>query len=461
MGERNYGEDYPFQDTSEYVPRRGIAQHPAILFLLLASIVALLFLAYRSSTGDDDVAATQDGSEAEQLQSDEADDVDTGDEETGAAAADGEEDGADQADDSATEDGAEDGDEDGADEQQAEVVDLGRSAPIEPPETGAFVAAVLNLDAQPGGGLFVLDGRVPDQTTADAVLRAAEVSYAPFVESRLTVDESLPEAPWLAVAPNVIGLLPSVTDGTIMVADGEIALSARSPNPDYLATLQGALQLLGGGIPVEVVDSKITDLEAPRFAADIDNGTITLDGVVPSDSVIGLLAGGANAVYGADNVVNNLTVDPGTYRSFWMATTPGILQFFQVFPKYDFEVTNGQFSGSIQDGIGFAADSTEISAEASQALNIGVAVLARDISVGMVVTGHTDSQGADEYNQDLSMARAQSVVDYFAAAGIDAARLRAEGAGESEPIADNETAEGRAQNRRVEFQFGPASELIG
>ncbi|MDH5519481.1 MAG: OmpA family protein, partial [Acidimicrobiia bacterium] len=65
------------------------------------------------------------------------------------------------------------------------------------------------------------------------------------------------------------------------------------------------------------------------------------------------------------------------------------------------------------------------------------------------------------YNQNLSLSRAQSVVDYFVAGGIDSARLVATGAGESQPVADNETADGRAQNRRVEFAFGPASKLGG
>jgi len=210
-----------------------------------------------------------------------------------------------------------------------------------------------------------------------------------------------------------------------------------------------------------MTDTKITNLEPPLFAAQAENGTITLSGYVPSEEVIELLAGGAAAAYGPENVVNELTVDAGTYRSFWMETTPGIFQLFRVFPQYGFTVEDGQFSGSIQGGVNFAADSTEITDVTAQALDIGVAVLARDISIGMLVIGHTDSQGPDEYNQELSLARAQSVIDYFAASGIDPARMLARGAGESAPIADNETDEGRARNRRVEFQFGSAESLQG
>ena len=321
--------------------------------------------------------------------------------------------------------------------------------------------AQLNIDAEPGNGMFVLSGRVPDQETAGAVIQAAETSYSPFVQNELEVDPTLEPAPWLAAAPNVVGVLPSVTDGTIMVADQKILLSARSPNPEYLASLEGALDILGGGLPVEVVDTKITDLEPPLFAVEVEDGTMTLSGFVPSEQVIELLAGGAVAAYGEENVTNELTVDAGTYRSFWMQTIPGIFQLFRAFPTYDFTVQEGQFSGTLNEGVNFAANSTEITATAAQALDIGVAILARDITIGMKITGHTDSQGPDDYNQQLSLARAQSVVDYFAAAGIDPARLLAEGAGEAEPIADNETPEGRLKNRRVQFDFGPASSLQG
>ncbi|MEL7209775.1 MAG: OmpA family protein, partial [Actinomycetota bacterium] len=67
----------------------------------------------------------------------------------------------------------------------------------------------------------------------------------------------------------------------------------------------------------------------------------------------------------------------------------------------------------------------------------------------------TDSSGPDDYNMALSEARAQSVVAYLQAAGIGPERLNAVGAGETEPIADNDTDEGKALNRRVEFIFGP------
>lgn len=70
----------------------------------------------------------------------------------------------------------------------------------------------------------------------------------------------------------------------------------------------------------------------------------------------------------------------------------------------------------------------------------------------VIAVGHTDSVGSDAYNQRLSQARAESVKAYLVNQGVDAARIRTEGKGESQPVADNKTAEGRAKNRRVEIE---------
>jgi OOP family OmpA-OmpF porin len=67
----------------------------------------------------------------------------------------------------------------------------------------------------------------------------------------------------------------------------------------------------------------------------------------------------------------------------------------------------------------------------------------------IVVIGHTDSVGSDKYNQRLSERRANTVRDYLASQGVSASMITAEGRGEREPVASNDTADGRAQNRRV------------
>jgi len=66
--------------------------------------------------------------------------------------------------------------------------------------------------------------------------------------------------------------------------------------------------------------------------------------------------------------------------------------------------------------------------------------------------GHTDSIGTEAYNMALSERRVNSVKDYVVSKGVDGGRITGQGFGESKPIADNKTAEGRAKNRRVEIK---------
>lgn len=73
-------------------------------------------------------------------------------------------------------------------------------------------------------------------------------------------------------------------------------------------------------------------------------------------------------------------------------------------------------------------------------------------SVGVEIAGHTDEQGDAAYNQGLSQRRADAVRSYLTSKGVDASRLSGAGYGETQPVADNTTSEGRAQNRRVELR---------
>jgi outer membrane protein OmpA-like peptidoglycan-associated protein len=75
----------------------------------------------------------------------------------------------------------------------------------------------------------------------------------------------------------------------------------------------------------------------------------------------------------------------------------------------------------------------------------------------IVIEGHTDSQGKDDFNKQLSQRRAEAVRSYLVSRGVSSDMIQAVGKGEVEPIADNKTAEGRANNRRVEIEIDNAS----
>jgi OmpA-OmpF porin, OOP family len=99
----------------------------------------------------------------------------------------------------------------------------------------------------------------------------------------------------------------------------------------------------------------------------------------------------------------------------------------------------------------FDFDKTTLKKESFVELNKVVDFLKQNPHVEIEIAGHTDSKGSDDYNLNLSQGRSQSVVDYIVSQGIDNYRLTAQGYGESKPIDTNDTDDGRANNRRVEF----------
>lgn len=102
-------------------------------------------------------------------------------------------------------------------------------------------------------------------------------------------------------------------------------------------------------------------------------------------------------------------------------------------------------------GINFDFDSSEIRADSAPVLDEAVNQLAANPDVAIVVVGHTDSIGSAEYNQRLSVLRAEAVYRYLVNRGIAPERMTVKGMGKTSPVADNGTADGRALNRRVEL----------
>ncbi|MFN8627244.1 MAG: OmpA family protein [Candidatus Binatia bacterium] len=99
----------------------------------------------------------------------------------------------------------------------------------------------------------------------------------------------------------------------------------------------------------------------------------------------------------------------------------------------------------------FDFDKATLKAEAKPILDEAVRVLKQEGSVDIVVEGHTDSVGTEQYNLGLSRRRAETVRTYLVDHGIARSRITAEGLGEAKPVASNDSADGRAQNRRVEL----------
>ena len=114
----------------------------------------------------------------------------------------------------------------------------------------------------------------------------------------------------------------------------------------------------------------------------------------------------------------------------------------------------------LPNNILFGFDSFDLSAEAKGNLDKMMTVFTSYPDTDIEVQGHTDSSGAESYNQTLSERRANAVTSYLLGKGIASARIKTVGYGETSPKYSNDSAEGRAQNRRVEFVITANEKMI-
>ncbi|MGB5237232.1 MAG: OmpA family protein [Flavobacteriaceae bacterium] len=111
-------------------------------------------------------------------------------------------------------------------------------------------------------------------------------------------------------------------------------------------------------------------------------------------------------------------------------------------------------------GVNFAFNSAELTAESKQNLEKIAEVFLEFPDTKLMIEGHTDSTGSEEYNMKLSERRAKSVFDFLKTTGIATSRMDVAAFGETAPRYDNETKEGQAKNRRVEIGVAANEEMI-
>ncbi|MFM5949697.1 MAG: OmpA family protein [Novosphingobium sp.] len=123
------------------------------------------------------------------------------------------------------------------------------------------------------------------------------------------------------------------------------------------------------------------------------------------------------------------------------------------------EVDNGQaILVNLPDGVTFDVGSATLKPAFRDTLDKVAQSLIQYPNSLVDVYGHTDSTGSDAFNQTLSENRARTVMNYLISRGVPAARLRSQGFGETMPVDTNDTAEGRAKNRRVEIKIVPVTQ---
>lgn len=233
--------------------------------------------------------------------------------------------------------------------------------------------------------------------------------------------------------------LTAAEGATLLEAD-EAGFTVFAPNNAAFDALpEGSVEVLIATQP-KLIELLGYHVVAGRFpAADLENGQVlvTASGAELPIAIDGesLTVGGALVTEPDIEGVNGL-----------VHIVDGVL----IPPDFVLPTINEALS---LDPVTFETSSATITAAGIEVLQRAVEFLTANPEVRVMVEGHTDSQGGESANQALSEARAESVRDYLIGQGVDGARLETAGFGESRPIADNGTAAGRAQNRRIEFRL--------
>lgn len=314
------------------------------------------------------------------------------------------------------------------------------------------------LQASLSKGALTLSGAIDNSQAAAQVAGIADLIYGPFVTNNLVVDEAVSGAGWVPNAAGLMQFLPIVGEADLRVSGNEATLTGKAGSAEKKAQLEAALGAALGSEVTLTSTVEVTGKTPPIYTATATgDGVVTLGGVMPDQAAIDLIGNAAIEVYGADNIVNNMTIGTDIDDSFSIYRIPLTFAQFRPINQWDLLIENDVISGNVRGGATFDFASAELTAELRTLLDTAAGILLRNPSILLTIEGHTDSVGSDAFNLALSDARAQAGVDYLIDLGLQPQRLFAVGYGETRPIADNGTADGRRQNRRLEFVLGPPS----
>jgi len=257
----------------------------------------------------------------------------------------------------------------------------------------------------------------------------------------------------------------------------ELAQASSTPAPKPLETKiknrlhnfsfqrQGNSVTLNGEVPSQVIRNSINTAAKMNFNQVIDNLKVSNELATESyplaytqalNSLSKLRTGNARWQEGIFSLTGQVnSEDEALARSAFSQQPAPKLGDINLSVVKSVNTCNSEFQSLLKTStINFRTNSAEINPNSQNLIN-QLAALAKKCPGNLQVEGHTDSVGSETYNQTLSQNRAESVRTAFAQLQVNSQRVKAIGYGESQPVADNTTPEGRAQNRRIVIKIAP------
>jgi len=283
---------------------------------------------------------------------------------------------------------------------------------------------------------------------------------------KLGIGTIIPLSDGLILTPELVASIPLTPLFTSTIESDYKQLNVTTPNLTAV-TLSVALKFpFGGGPSSDVATSESTYGDASSSSSNA-SGMVHLRGKVTDANGKPVNANITVTDLGTDQVVRTGKTDDGNYdfevkspgRYSVTADAEGYLfgsTYFEVddqgrILKGKHNITLSPATGRTRLLVFFDFDKADLQPESYPELSRAVSLMKSNPSMQVEIAGYTDAKGSDAYNIDLSQRRATSVRDYLVKHGVEKNRITAKGYGKEQPIASNDTDEGRAENRRVEF----------
>ncbi|MEO0635677.1 MAG: OmpA family protein [Pseudomonadota bacterium] len=273
-----------------------------------------------------------------------------------------------------------------------------------------------------------------------------------------------------AAYDTVINALAASLPSGLELASESISLPVASPYV-WSARRDGDAVQISGNVPSTDVGQTISDMAEARFSgldvtSDLQRAggePVNFEGAVSvALTTLSRMRTGSVSLEGTKMTAEGETFTPSLRDELTSAITNGLPAGYTGTANLtapDLEPVEAQRCDELvaermqEATIGFETAKAVIRQESFGLLDELSGIVSRCPGTRIEVDGHTDSDGSESYNQRLSEARANAVRSYMISAGVEALRIRARGLGESQPIADNDSEEGKALNRRIEFQI--------